>query len=36
MARKTNTSKPKRRVKSGKRTDFVASTMATLKELSKA
>jgi len=36
MARKTNTSKPKRRVKSGKRTDFVASTMARLKDLGKA
>ncbi len=36
MARKTNTSKPKRRAKSGKRADHVASTMAKLKELAKA
>jgi len=36
MARKTNTSKPKRRAKSGKRADYVASTMAALKKLAKA
>lgn len=36
MARKTNSSKPKRRSKSGKRADYVASTMAKLKELAKA
>ena len=36
MARKTNTSKPKRRAKSGKRADHVASTMKKLKERAKA
>ncbi len=36
MARKTNSSKPKRRAKSGKRADYVASTMKKLKELAKA
>ena len=36
MARKTNTSKPKRRSKSGKRNDYVAATMAKLKQLAKA
>jgi hypothetical protein len=36
MARKTNSSKPKRRAKSGKRANFVAVTMAKLKKLAKA
>jgi hypothetical protein len=36
MARKTNSSKAKRRSKSGKRADFGALTMAKLKKLAKA